>query len=63
LALEANPELTVEDLTRLLADGVSEHDHGVRLIDPAAVVRQALAPGAQPTTATKTGDQPALEGR
>ena len=41
LALQVAPELRASDLAALLADGVTELEHGVRLVDPARVVALA----------------------
>ena len=38
LALQVAPELTTEELTLLLVEGVSERPDAVRIIDPARVV-------------------------
>lgn len=41
LALQVAPELEVDQFAALLADGVRERPHGIRLIDPAGVVALA----------------------
>jgi hypothetical protein len=47
LALQAEPDLRASDLAALLAGGVTELEHGVRLVDPARVVALARERAAQ----------------